>query len=446
MAADTNVLNVFMHREYQSIVSSKGVYLYTDKGNKIIDASGGPILCSLGHGIPEMAEALYEQAKKCAFAYRFDFTTPPLEEASRKLCQAAKGAFTKVFFVSGGSEATEIAVKLARVYHIDRGNPSKFKVISRWQGYHGNTMGALAWSGHTARRKLYLPYLTQDAHIPPAYCYRCWFDKEPGSCNYECARALENEIQVQGPETIAAFMAEPVSGMSLCGANPPDGYFKIIKEICEKYDVLFIADEVMTGVGRTGKYFATEHYGVIPDIVAMGKALSGGYFPIGAAACTQHVYDEIYKKSATFAAGYSWVGNPMGAAVTAKTLDYLVEHDLVNRCAERSKYLFKRLGELEKTHPTIGDIRGKGLMVGLEFVKDKKTKEPIDPSVNFNVQLAHESIAQGMFLEAGAGCDRGQRGDMVMFGPPFSVTEGEIDEMVGIFDSVLTKIEKKSGF
>ena len=445
MSGITNVLNVFMHRKYESIVKAKGIYLYTKEGREIIDASGGPILCSLGHGIEEMAKALYAQAKAVAFAYRFDFTSPPLEEASTKLCEAGNGTFKKVFFVSGGSEATEIAVKLARVYHIDRGNQSKFRVISRWQGYHGNTMGALAWSGHTARRKLYQPYLTQDLHIPPAYCYRCWYNKDPKTCNYECARALEDEIQVQGPESIAAFIAEPVSGMSLCGANPPEKYFQIIKGICEKYDVLLIMDEVMTGVGRTGKYFAYEHYGVTPDIVAMGKALSGGYFPIGAAACTQHVYDEIEKKSGTFAAGYSWVGNPLGAAVTAKALDYLKEHNLVEQCAQRSAYLVKRLETL-RSHPTVGDIRGKGLMVGIEFVKDKGTKEPLDPSINFNLQLAHESLEQGMFLEAGAGCDRGQRGDMVMFGPPFTVTEKEIDKIVDIFDSVLTKVEKKAGF
>ena len=445
MSEKTNVLNVFMHRKYESIVRAKGIYLYTEEGREIIDASGGPILCSLGHGIEEMAKTLYDQAKAVAFAYRFDFTSPPLEEAAKKLCKAGGGAFDKVFFVSGGSEATEIAVKLARVYHLDRGNSSKFRVISRWQSYHGNTMGALAWSGHTARRKLYQPYLTQDVHIPPAYCYRCWYNKDPKTCNYECARALEDEIQVQGPETIAAFIAEPVSGMSLCGVNPPDGYFKIIKEICEKYDVLLIMDEVMTGVGRTGKYFAYEHYGIKPDIVAMGKALSGGYFPIGAAACTQRVFDEIASKSGTFAAGYSWVGNPLGAAVTAKTLDYLEEHNLVEQCAKRSAYMFKKLEELY-SHPTVGDIRGKGLMLGIEFVKDKGTREALAPSLNFNLQLAHESLEQGMFLEAGAGCDRGQRGDMVMFGPPFSVTESEIDKMVDIFEKVLTKVERKAGY
>ena len=347
----------------------------------------------------------------------------------------------KVFMVSGGSEATEISIKLARKYHIDNGNSSKYKIISRWLSYHGMTMGALSWSGMTARRADYVPMLNDHSHIAPAYCYRCWFKQEPETCSLECAQALENEVMCQGPETVAAFIAEPISGMSLCGAHPREDYFKRVRQICDRYDMLLIMDEVMTGVGRTGKWFGYEHFGTAPDILALGKALGGGYFPVGAAAVTNKVYEIIAKHSGIFSSGFSWAGNPLAAAVVSKAIDYQKRHRLVERCAEMGEYLAQKLEEL-RSHPTVGDIRGKGLMRGIEFVKDKKTKEPLDPRLRFWSQLAHESLKQGLFIEASGGCERGQGGDMVMFGPPFIVTHEQIDEMIGIFDEVLLITEK----
>jgi len=441
----TSVLHVFMNHKYSSIVYGKGIYLYDDQGNRFIDAAGGPILCNLGHGIEEMADALYEQAKKAAMVYRFHFTTPILEKAAIEVCGVTGGIMDKVFFVSGGSEATEIAVKLARKYHLDKGQPSRFKIISRWLSYHGMTAGALSWSGMTARRADYVPYLKDFSHIPPAYCYRCWFDQRPETCDLACAQALENEIMCQGPDTVAAFMAEPVSGMSLCGAAPRADYFKRIREICDKWGLLLILDEIMTGFGRTGRWFGYEQFDIAPDILALGKGMGGGYFPIGAAAVSSKVYKTIAGNSGIFGSGFSWAGNPMAAAVTAKTIDYLKSHHLVERCAEMGAYFRRQLEEL-RGHPTVGDIRGKGLMIGIEFVRDKESKEPLDPAAAFWMQLSSEALKRGLFIETSAGCDRGQAGDQMMFGPPFIITREEIDEIVHIFDETLTTVEKKFGF
>ena len=331
-----------------------------------------------------------------AYVHRVDFTSPPLETAARKLCEATGHAMDKVFFVSGGTEACEIGVKIARKYHLDNGNPQKTCVISRWQSYHGSTAGALAWTGNSARRSDFFPYLHDAVHIPPAYCYRCWFGRTPETCGLECAQALENQIMCLGPDHVSVFLAEPVSGMSLCGAVPRSGYFERIREICDQYDVLLMFDEVMTGMGRTGKMFAYEHFNVVPDILALGKGLGGGYFPIGAVAVPAAVHDKIADNSGMFGAGHSWGGNPLGSAVVSKTIDYLNDHDLVRHCAAMGQYLDRQLAPL-RDHPLVGDIRGLGLMRGIEFVRDKESRAPLDPKLAFSARLAAECLNQGMF-------------------------------------------------
>ena len=437
-------ISVFLNNEYPAIDRGEGIYLFDTDGNRYIDASGGPITCSLGHGVTEIAETLKAQAEKTAFVYRMDFTTPELEECCARICEKTGNVMDKVFMVSGGSEATEIAIKLARKYHIENGNPSKFKIISRWLSYHGMTMGALAMSGFPFRRADYIPYLAGTYHIAPGYCFRCWFNKDPQTCNLECAQALENEILMQGPETVAAFIAEPFSGMSLCAAAPRKDYFKKIREICDKYDVLLIMDEVMTGFGRTGKFFAFEHFDTPPDLMAMGKGIAGGYFPLGGVAVTAKIVDAIAQGSGIFAAGHTWAGNPLGAAVANKTMDILDEQNLVVRCAEMGKYLGDKLEEL-KSHPIVGDVRGEGLMRGLEFVKDKETREPLDPALMFWIDLHVQAQSKGLVLESSGGCERGQSGDMAMLGPSFIVTRDEIDEIVGLLDDTLSEMEKKIG-
>jgi adenosylmethionine-8-amino-7-oxononanoate aminotransferase len=435
-------LSVFINHDYRSIVRAEGIYLYDEEGRRYIDATGGPILCSLGHGVKEMAEVMAEQARRVAFVYRFDFTTPELEACCRRICEKTEGRMDRVFTVSGGSEAVEIAVKLARKYQIESGNPGKYKVISRWMSYHGMTNGALALSGFPFRKADYVPNLAPSFHIPPAYCYRCWFGLAPETCSLECAKALETEILCQGPQTVAAFIAEPVSGMSLCAASPRPDYFKKIREICDRYGVLLILDEVMTGFGRTGKYFAYMHYDTPPDLIALGKGIAGGYFPMGAAAATAKVVDAIASKSGIFAAGHTWAGNPLGAAVSLKAMEILDRDGLIARAAEMGDYLGRKLEAL-RAHPIVGDVRGMGLMRGIEFVRNKETREPLDPKLMFWAQLHNAGQQAGLILECSGGCDRGQAGDMLMLGPPFIVTKPEIDEIVAILDRVISDMERR---
>lgn len=437
-------LSVFINQDYPRIVRGEGIYLFDDEGRRYIDATGGPILCSLGHGSAEMAAALAEQAARIAFVYRFDFTTPELEECCRLICEKTGGLMDRVFTVSGGSEAVEMAVKLARKYQIESGHPSKYKVISRWMSYHGMTNGALALSGFPFRKADYVPLLAPGIHIPPAFCYRCWFGLAPERCALECAQALETEILCQGPQTVAAFIAEPVSGMSLCGAHPPAGYFPKIREICDRYGVLLILDEVMTGFGRTGKYFAYMHTGAAPDILALGKGIAGGYFPMGAAAATARVVEAIASGSGIFGAGHTWAGNPLAAAAALKAMAILDRERLVERAAELGEYLARKLEALRGL-AIVGDVRGRGLMQGIEFVRDRTTREPLDPKLMFWIQLHHEARAQGLILECAGGCDRGQAGDMTMLGPPFITTRAEIDEIVVRLERVIRTLEKRVG-
>lgn len=439
-----HVLHVHLNRDYPSIVRAEGIHLFDDTGRRFIDSAGGPILCNLGHGREEMARALYDQARAATMVYRMDLTTPILHRAADEVCRVTGGLMDRVFFVSGGSEATEIAVKLARKFHLETGQPSRHKVISRWMSYHGMTMGALAWSGMPGRRADYLPMLQDGPHIPPAYCYRCWFGADPSSCDLECARALETEILVQGPDNCAAFIAEPVSGMSLCGAAPRPEYFKVIREICDRYGLLLILDEVMTGFGRTGQWFGFQLMDVEPDIIALGKGLGGGYFPIGAACVTRAIYNGLANNPIVFSAGYSWAGNPLAAAIAAKTIGIMDREDLVTRSGAAGLRLAAGLERL-RDHPTVGDIRGHGLMRGIEFVADKKTRAALDPGLGFFSRLVEECLDMGMYIEATGGCDRGRAGDQMMFGPPFIVTEDDIDEMIDILDRALTRVETEVG-
>lgn len=446
MSKDNRVLNADFFREYPRVESGKGIYMYTEDGTEIIDGASGPVLVSLGHGIEEIADAMREQAMKLAFAHRDDCVTTILEKSCDTFYEASDGDLVKTFQVAGGSEANEIAIKLARNYHMVRGNAGKYKVISRWQSYHGSSMGVLSLSGFTKRRKGYEPYLFEHGHVAPCYCYRCWFDQKPESCGLQCAKALENEILAQGPDTVSAFIAEPISGMSLCAAEPHEDYFKEVRRICDKYDVLMIMDEVMTGFGRTGKYFSYKHFGIVPDMVSTGKAVSGGYFPLAAVSITEKLYKELYDNQGDFTPGYSWSGNPLGAAVQVASYDYLVKHDLVKNCESMGNYLKERMIELSKKHPTMGDVRGRGLMVGCELVKDKQTKECFDPSVKYAAQMNQEALAQNMIIESSTGCNRGQSGDAIVISPAFIITKEEVDKIVNRLDVVITNVEKRNGY
>lgn len=435
-----HVLHFDWETEFPRLTHSKGVYLYDADGKEYLDGSSGSISNSLRYAREDMAEAIYEQYKKIAHSLRYVSITTVQEEACDAL--AKKTDMDRVFMVSGGTEATEIAVKIARVYWHWQGKSSKYKIIGRWMGYHGYSMESLSWGGNIARRYDYTPYLREDGHIPPPYCYRCWYGKDCEHCNLECAQALETEILCQGPDSVAAFISEPVGGTTLAAVTPPKGYYKKIREICDKYDVLLIADEVMCGSGRTGKMRAMDHFDVKPDILVLAKALGGGYFPVGAVCITENVVEPIKAKK-HFTPGFTWAGNPVASRVVLKTLEIMEKENLFENVTKMGDYMKGELIKMADRHPTMGNVRGKGLMIGVEFVKDKKTKEYFDPTLNFTKAMNQNAQKLGLMINPSSKFDKGQGGDGTLMGPCFEVKKEEIDLLLERFEEALSITERE---
>jgi len=340
------------------------------------------VVCSIGHGVKEVASVMTEQAERLAFAHSSQFVTREAMGLAARIAAMAPGDMKKtgrVYLVSGGSEAIETAIKLARQYHVETGHPSKYKVISRWQSYHGSTLGALAATGNVARRSLYTPLLAGTPHIPPCYCYRCPYGLKFPSCGIACVEELETVIRQEGADTVAAFLAEPVVGATLGAVPAVDGYWARAREICTKHGVLLIADEVMTGIGRTGKNFAVDHFKVVPDIIVTGKGLSGGYAPLGAVIARGFIADALRAGRGFFEHGFTYSANPLSAAVGNAVLDYLAKHKLIARAARLGKTLGRKLGTLRR-HRIVGEVRGMGMMWGVELVQSRATREPFPPT------------------------------------------------------------------
>ncbi|MBS7619266.1 aspartate aminotransferase family protein [Candidatus Bathyarchaeota archaeon] len=419
------------------LARGEGVYVWDDVGRRYIDGSSGPVCVVIGHGVREVAEAVARQMSKISFAHSSHFTTDSVIECADKLAKFSPYSLKHVFFASGGSEATETAAKMARQYHLERGENRRYKIISRWQSYHGNTLGALSMSGNIPRRRNYVPMLLDFPHIPPAYCYRCWFKKDRESCDLECAWALEKEIKSTGAEYVSAFIAEPIVGATLGTVPAPEGYFQIIREICDKYGVLFIADEVMTGFGRTGKNFAIEHWGVEPDIIATAKGISSGYIPLGAVIASEKVFTAFKNP---FVHGHTYGSHPVACAVGAAVLDYIEKNHLVQRSEELGKYFLDKLQSL-KDSESVGDVRGVGLFSGLEFVKDKSSKEPFDAEVRFNQKVLERCFNNGLLVYPGFGSVDGVKGDHIQVAPPLVVSKSQIDEIVQILGKSVIEAE-----
>ena len=424
---------------YPVAVKADGVYIYDRNGKAYIDGSGGAVVVSIGHGVQEIQQAMLKQASRIAFAHGSQFTSESAVELAQKIVDISPPCLNRVYFLSGGSEAIETAVKMARQYQVDRGMPAKYKVISRWTSYHGNTLGALALSGHTGRRKYYLPLMLHTPHIAPAYCYRCPFGREPASCALECADDLEKTILYEGPDSISAFLAEPVVGATAGALVPRDGYFQKIREICDHYDVLLIVDEVMTGVGRTGKNFAVDHWGVAPDMLVGSKGLSSGYTPVYCVVTKEAVHTAIKNGSGVFVHGHTYSQNPLSCSIASAVIDYIREHNLVKRCAAMGEYLLKKLYGLYR-HPIVGDVRGLGLMAGVEFVKNRKTKETFDPKLKLNVLIGNRAFDKGLITYPGGGGADGVRGDHILLAPPFIITEEQVDQLVRILDEAIAEV------
>ena len=420
------------------ILKGEGIYLWDDNGTRFIDGSGGPCVVGIGHGVREIQEAIISQMKKVSYVHSLHFSTNIVEKFAEKIANFAPGSLKRVFPVSGGSEATETAIKMARQYHLERGNQLKYKVISRWKSYHGNSLGALSASGHISRRAHYIPLLIDFPHIPPAYCYRCPFFKDPDTCDLECAYELEYAIKREGEKHISSFIAEPIVGSTLGTVPAPEGYFQIIREICDKYDILLIVDEVQTGFGRTGKNFGIEHWDVEPDIIISAKGASSGYLPLGVVIATEKIYNSFNKP---FGHGFTFGSHPLSCAVGVSVIEYIEKHDLVSRSAKLGDYLMKKLTTIYE-HPSVGDVRGKGLFAGIEFVKNKKLRQPFDFEIKYNQKIIERCYSNKLLLYSGSGGVDGYKGDHIQIAPPLTISKDQIDEIIKLLDMSIGEVER----
>jgi adenosylmethionine-8-amino-7-oxononanoate aminotransferase len=344
---------------------------------------------------------------------------------------------------SGGSESVETAIKLARHYFVESGRPTKSLVIGRWRGYHGNTLGALSASGHVLRRREYEPYLLPFPHIDPPYRYRCTLCAAASSCTLACADELEQAILNYGPDQVAAFIAEPVVGAAAFGMLPTEGYFERIRAICDRYDVLLIVDEVLCGMGRTGRNFAIDHFGVVPDIIACGKGISSGYTPLGAVLVSSEIHAAVHDGSGAFEHGFTYGGNPLSAAVGLAVLQYITKHDLVHRAAQMGQYLIDQLRDALVGNPIVGDVEGLGMLVGIELVADRDTKMPFARSAHAAARFAGLCRDRGVLITpCFSGNAAGVLGDRVGVAPPFVFERTHVDETVAAVTDAATELHR----
>jgi adenosylmethionine-8-amino-7-oxononanoate aminotransferase len=417
------------HR-YPQAVRGKGIYLWDADGRRYIDASGGPVVVNLGHGVAEVAQAMAEQAAQVAYVHGTLFTSTALEAYSDELAAHVPMAEPRFYYLTSGSEAVEAALKFARQVQVARGQAGREVVISRWGSYHGATLGTLAVSGKAKMRTLYAPMFRDQPHVPAPYCYRCPFDAGHPACDLACACALEAEILRQGPERVAAFIAEPVGGATLGAVVPPEGYWPLVRQICDRYGLLLIADEVLTGFGRTGRWFALEHFGVEPDVMTMGKGATGGYFPLSIATVRAADLETVRQAHGDFNHGGTFSHHAVGLAASLATLHYLEAHDLVAAAAARGASLGRRLREIVGDLPCVGDVRGLGMLWAVEFVADRTTRAPFPPGQHFAQRVCDLAFEWGIILYPGSGSVDGVAGDHLLVAPPFIITDEEIDEIV----------------
>ena len=413
-------------------VRGEGVYLYDESGKAYLDGSGGAAVSCLGHGDPDVVAAVQDQVERLAFAHTGFFTTEAAESLADQLIQHAPGRLDRAYFVSGGSEAAEAALKLARQYFVELGEPERRHVIARRQSYHGNTLGALAVGGNAWRRAQFDPLLIEVSHISPCYEY---VNRKSGETAEQygtrTADELEAEILRLGPETVMAFMAEPVVGATMGAVPPVEGYYTRIREICDRYGVLLILDEVMCGMGRTGTLFACDADGISPDILCIAKGLGAGYQPIGAMLCTDRIYAAIENGSGFFQHGHTYLGHPVAAAASGAVLKKLTDGGLVDQVNAKGARLKDALCNAFGQNPFVGDIRGRGLFLGLEFVADRDSKTPIDPKLSVAAKLKAAAFDQGLICYPMSGTRDGKLGDHVLLAPPFIIDDDQIDELVG---------------
>lgn len=431
-----NVFHRRLDRPLRKGIKAKGVWIEDADGRRYLDASGGPLVVNVGHGREEIARAVYDQITQCDYVHGTMFTTPVVEELCKALAKHAPPGIDRFFLLSTGSEAVEAAIKLARQIHMDCGRPQRIRIISRWKSYHGLTLGALSAMGRTSFREPFAPLLSEVIHIPPPYCLRCSYGLTYPDCEIRCALALDETVQNVGPNIVSAFLAETVSGATLAAYPPPPGYWPLIREICDRYNVLLILDEVMCGLGRTGLWFACQHYDVVPDIVTLGKGLGGGAAVLSAMGVQSKHFDAIRYGSGNFVHGGTYSHHAVAAAAGLSVIDILERENLVERVDQYGKILGERLkGRLEEL-PYIADIRGLGFMWGLELVKDKGALTPFTRQEKVAERVWEALFKKGIITYPSTGL-AGIDGDALMVAPPFIIEEKEMHLVVNTIGQAL---------
>ncbi|MGH1352673.1 MAG: aspartate aminotransferase family protein [Methyloligellaceae bacterium] len=420
-------------------VAAEGCYIMDAGGKQYLDGSGGAAVSCLGHSDQSVKDAIKKQLEEMAYAHTSYFTSKSAEQLADLLVELAPENIDSVYFVSGGSEAVETALKLARQYYVEKGEVSRSRIIARKQSYHGNTLGALAAGGNEWRRQQYRPLLIETSHISPCYAYRYQSVEETAEqYGLRCANELEAEILRLGPEQVMAFIAEPVVGSTLGAVPAVSGYFKRVREICDNYGVLLILDEIMCGMGRTGSLYACEQEGVSPDIITIAKGVGGGYQPLGAALCSREIYQTIEQGSGMFQHGHTYIGHATACAAGVSVISAITERGLVQRVVEQGEKLRSLLLERFSDKPHVGDIRGRGLFQGIEFVKDRVTKEPFSPDNQLNKKIKANAFEQGLMCFAMGGTIDGRLGDHILLAPPFIIEDSQLEELVTKLESAVS--------
>jgi adenosylmethionine-8-amino-7-oxononanoate aminotransferase len=441
---DTSVFHRAPKTKLRTAVKGDGPYILDDAGNRYIDASGGAAVSCLGHSHPAPIRAIQEQATTLAFAHTGFFTSNALENLASFLTSEAPGNLTRAYFTSGGSESVETALKLARQYCVETGQAQRSRIIARRQSYHGNTLGALSAGGNLWRRAAYEPLLIGVTHVAPCYPYRDRrADETEADYGLRIADELEAEILRLGPETVMCFIAETVAGATLGCVPPVPGYLKRIREICDKYGVLLILDEVMCGMGRTGTLFAYEQEGIAPDLVTIAKGLGAGYQPVGAVLASERIYEAIVEGSGFFQHGHTYTGHVTACAAALAVQEAIRDENLLDNVKRAGGWLAEGLKLTFGAHPHVGDIRGRGLFWALEFVADRATKAPFDPDAKIAARLKAAALDHGLICYPMGGIIDGRQGDHVMLAPPFIVDDGHIAEIIGKLEATIKEVLAK---
>jgi adenosylmethionine-8-amino-7-oxononanoate aminotransferase len=417
--------------DYPIAVSGEGIEIVDRDNKRYLDASGGAAVSCLGHDHPRVIEAIQAQVARLAYAHTSFFTSEPAEALADHLIERAPEGIDRVYYVSGGSEAVEAALKMARQYFVEIGQPQRTRFIARRQSYHGNTLGALSVGGNAARRRQFQPLLIDVAHVSPCYAYR---DQRAGETAEAYGARLGDEldqtIQKLGPETVIAFVAEPVVGATMGAVPPVPGYFRAVREICDRYGMLLILDEVMCGMGRTGTLFACEQEAVRPDLVTIAKGLGAGYQPIGATLVSRAIYEAIVAGSGFFQHGHTYMAHPTACAAGLAVQQTIVEEQLLGRVRQQGARLHEMLVERLGAHPHVGDIRGRGLFIGLELVAERASKRPFAPERRLHARVKSEALARGLMCYPGGSTIDGTRGDHVLLAPPYVVSDADLEAIV----------------